>query len=414
MNAVIVIGAGEAGLRAARSLREDGFVGTITVLGQESHLPYSRPPLSKRALTSEMAFRPLADADTLAAEHIDIVLTTRVVAVDIDAKVVTTNDGRVRAYTSLIFATGAIPRRLETPGADEVGVHYLRTWDDSMALKAAIIEGSRVVVIGAGFIGLELAAAAIKLGASVTVIETLPRVLGRAVPEVLANEVADRHRAAGVTLRLGQTIERLSGSTNGTVVHLEGGEVVLADVVIAGIGAQPETSVAEAAGLVIDNGIAVDGFLRTSAPQVYAIGDACSFPHSLFGDRRVRLESWRNANDHGAFVSSVIMGTATKHISAVPWFWSDQYDGILQVSGMPGDAVQVIERPVERSHLLFHLAADGRLVGASSWGTNKAVAKDIRVAEMLIEARAYPDAAALANPDINMKSLLSDRLGTTE
>jgi 3-phenylpropionate/trans-cinnamate dioxygenase ferredoxin reductase component len=278
-----------------------------------------------------------------------------------------------------------------------------------MALKAALQPGARVVVVGAGFIGLELAAAAIKLGAIVTVIEFLPRVLGRAVPETLAADVASRHRSEGVSILLGRVIERFTRTEAGTAVSLDGGDVVMADVVVAGIGAQPDISVAEAAGLTIDNGIAVDGFLRTSAADVYAIGDACSYPHPLYGSRRIRLEAWRNATEQGHYVASVITKTAVEPYSAVPWFWSDQYDGILQVSGLSDEGVTVVERPFSGARVLFHLAGDGRLVAVSSWGTNKSVAKDVRVGEMLIAARAKPEPLSLADPNITMKSLLLDR-----
>ena len=317
MSALVVVGAGEAGLRAARATREEGFDGPITVFGQEAVLPYTRPPLSKRVLTADQPYRALADADTLLAEGIDVVLDSPVESVNTATKSVTTADGQSHRYDSLIFATGARPRRLTTPGADTVGIHYLRTWNDAMQLKAVLQPSTRVAVIGAGFIGLELAASATHLGATVTVIEFLPRVLGRAVPETLAADVAERHREAGVSLRLGVVIERFSRTADGVVISLAGGDTVVADVVIAGIGAEPEIGVAEAAGLAIDNGIAVDGFLRASAPEVYAIGDACSYPHPLYANRRVRLEAWRNANEQGGYVATSVMGTATETFDGV-------------------------------------------------------------------------------------------------
>jgi 3-phenylpropionate/trans-cinnamate dioxygenase ferredoxin reductase component len=406
---LVVIGAGEGGLRVARSCRQEGFPGTITVFGAEALAPYTRPPLSKRVLTADLPFRALADEAALADERIDVEVGNAVVSVNTTAKSVTTADGVAHPYGSLVFATGAFPRQLITPGAVEAGILYLRTWGDSMALKSALQPGARVLVVGAGFIGLELAAAATKLGAIVTVVEFLPRVLGRAVPETLAGDVADRHRSEGVSLLLGRVIERFTPTDAGTAVSLDGGDVVMADVVIGGIGAQPDTKVAEAAGLMIDNGIAVDGFLRSSVADVYAIGDACSYPHPLYGNRRIRLEAWRNATDQGHYLASVIMKAAPEPYSAVPWFWSDQYDGVLQVSGLSDEGVTVVERPFSGARVLFHLAADGRLVAVSSWGTNKSVAKDVRVGEMLIEARAYPDPRSLTDPNVAMKSLLPDR-----
>ena len=408
MSSAVIVGAGEAGLRVAQSLREEGFDGAVTLLGEEAHAPYGRPPLSKRVLTANLAFRPLCPLDQIAAAAIDLRLNTKVTHLDPVAKRVRLADGSSVAYDSLVLATGAIPRRLSTPGADAVGIHYLRTWDDATRLRESLGEGVRVAVVGAGFIGLELAAASVKRGATVTVIEFLPRVLGRAVPETLAADVAERHRAEGVVLLLGRTIERFAKADDGSVcITLDGGEKLTAEVVIAGIGAAPESALAAAAGLTIDNGIAVNEYLRTSASDVYAVGDACSFPHALYGGRRVRLEAWRNAFEQASYVAAVIAGTTTEPYCKVPWFWSDQYDGILQVSGLSDEGVTTIERPFIGSRLLFHLAADGRLVATSSWGTNKSVAKDARVAEMLIAAGAHPDPELLADPDVKMKSLLT-------
>jgi 3-phenylpropionate/trans-cinnamate dioxygenase ferredoxin reductase component len=408
MTDVVIVGAGEAGLRVARALRDEGFSGTIKLIGEETHVPYTRPPLSKRVLTADQAFMALVKPEELVEERIELVLGRRVAAMDTAAKHMTLADGSLVSYDVAVLATGATPRRLTTPGAESVPIRYLRTWEDALDLKVALQAGARVAVVGAGFIGLELAAAAVARGASVTVIEFLPRVLGRAVPETLAADVADRHRSEGVTLLLGTVIERFSLSASGGIdIALAGGDVLTADVVVAGIGAQPSVELAQAAGLDLDNGIAVDGHLRTSAPDVYAVGDACSFPHALYGGRRVRLEAWRNAFEQAGYVASVIAGTSIGPYSAVPWFWSDQYNGVLQVAGLADEGVTTIERPFEGSRLLLHLAADGRLVAASAWGTNKKVAKDARVAEMLIAARAKPSPSDLTNPDLNLKSLLT-------
>jgi 3-phenylpropionate/trans-cinnamate dioxygenase ferredoxin reductase component len=414
MPGVVIVGAGEAGVRVAQCLRLEGYQGDVTLLGEEPYLPYPRPPLSKRVLTAGQELRSIASNDDLAESRISCRINTHVQAIKPDGRVVLLANGEELSYRSLVLATGARARRLPTAGADEVGVAYLRSWDDAMRLKERLHPGVRVVVVGAGFIGLELAAAARMLGAQVTVIEYLPRVLGRAVPAVLASMVADRHREEGVELLLGRSISSFRRADDGTI-SIEVGdagqpgsrsETLSADLVIAGIGAQPEVSLAEAAGLLIDNGVAVDSLLRSSDPDIYAVGDCCSFPHGLYGGRRVRLEAWRNAFDQAGHVARVIAGTTVEPFSAVPWFWSDQYNGVLQVSGLADEAVATVERPFTGARLLFHLAADGRLVSVSSWGTNKGVAKDARVAEMLIAARAHPDPVVLADPDVKMKSLL--------
>ena len=414
MPGVVIVGAGEAGVRVAQSLRAEGYGGDVTLLGEEPYLPYPRPPLSKRVLTAGQELRSIASNDDLAESRVTCRINTQVQSIEPDQRVVRLASGEELSYASLVLATGARARRLPTSGADEVGVAYLRSWDDAMRLKARLFAGQRVVVVGAGFIGLELAAAARMLGAQVTVIEYLPRVLGRAVPAVLASMVADRHRDEGVELLLGRSISSFRRAEDGTI-SIEVGdaeqpgsldETLSADLVIAGIGAQPEVSLAEAAGLLIDNGVAVDSLLRSSDPDIYAVGDCCSFPHGLYGGRRVRLEAWRNAFDQASHVAGVIAGSTVEPFRAVPWFWSDQYNGVLQVSGLADEAVTTVERPFTGARLLFHLAADGRLVSVSSWGTNRSVAKDARVAEMLIAARAHPDPVALADPDVKMKSLL--------
>jgi 3-phenylpropionate/trans-cinnamate dioxygenase ferredoxin reductase subunit len=258
------------------------------------------------------------------------------------------------------------------------------------------------VLVGGGFIGLELAASAVKRGARVTLIEALPRILMRGVPERIARIVHERHQAAGVDLIVGAGIADITPHS----VRLSDGREIAADTVVAGIGAAPDTRLAEAAGLSIDNGIAVDATLATSDPDIYAAGDCCSFPHMLFGGTRIRLEAWRNAQSQGSHAAENMLGAA-KEYQAVPWFWSDQYDLSLQISGLPSEGTNVVERqPGPDSLLLFHLAKDGRLVGASGIGPGNAVARDIKLSEMLIAKGAHPSPAALADASIGLKSLL--------
>jgi 3-phenylpropionate/trans-cinnamate dioxygenase ferredoxin reductase subunit len=224
----------------------------------------------------------------------------------------------------------------------------------------------------------------------------------RGVPERIARIVHDRHQAAGVELILGTGIASIGPHS----VTLSDGREFAADDVVAGIGAAPDTSLAEAAGLAIENGIAVDATLRTSDPHIYAAGDCCSFPHALFGGARIRLEAWRNAQAQGSHAAENMLG-ADKEFQAVPWFWSDQYELSLQIAGLPQQGADIVERkPGPDSLLLFHLSPDGRLVGASGIGPGNAIARDIKLSEMLIARRAHPDAAALADPSVALKSLL--------
>jgi 3-phenylpropionate/trans-cinnamate dioxygenase ferredoxin reductase subunit len=250
-------------------------------------------------------------------------------------------------------------------------------------------------------------ASAIALGAKVTVIEVLPRLLSRGVPAEIATIIADRHHRAGVDVITGTAIASIDTSERGARVALADGRIIETDILVAGIGAIPVTALAEAAGLEIANGIAVDLQLRTGDPDIFAAGDCCAFPLAIYGGRRVRLESWRNAQDQGVLAARNMLGAGDAH-SAVPWFWSDQYELSLQIAGLSDEGKTIVRRELgEGAFILFHLADDGRLVAASGIGVGNAVAKDIRLAEMLIGRGARPEPAALARADVKLKSLLA-------
>jgi 3-phenylpropionate/trans-cinnamate dioxygenase ferredoxin reductase subunit len=267
--------------------------------------------------------------------------------------------------------------------------------------------GRTLAVIGGGFIGLELAASARRRGCAVTVIEGLPRILSRAVPEELAEVIAARHRAEGVDLRCGSGVEAIVETADRIEIRLTQGEVVTADHLIVGIGAVPVTSLAASAGLAIDNGIAVNDRLQTPDPDIFAAGDCCSFPLPIYGGRRVRLEAWRNAQDQGNLAARNMLG-ADAAISAVPWFWTDQYDLVLQLAGLADAGSATVRRALgDGAFVLFHLDAEGHLVAAAGIGRGNVVARDIRLAEMMIGKRAKPDPKALADPQFKLKSLLA-------
>jgi 3-phenylpropionate/trans-cinnamate dioxygenase ferredoxin reductase component len=406
---MVIVGAGECGVRAAFALREQGYAGTVTLIGDEAHFPYERPPLSKQAMTADAEPLPktIADADRCRTEGIDCRTGLSATAIDRGAKTVGLADGAAHPYDKLLIATGAAPRLLHLPGADGPRVSYLRTFDEALRLRAVLRPGARLVVLGGGFIGLELAASARRRGATVCVIEGLPRILSRAVPEELAEVIAERHRKEGVDLRCGSGVEALRETPGGIEIRLTQGETITADHLIIGIGAVPITRLAQNAGLALDNGIAVDDRLRTADPDIFAAGDCCSFPLALYGGRRVRLESWRNAQDQGNLAARNMMG-ADEAISAVPWFWTDQYDLVLQIAGLPDAGAATVRRTLgDDAFILFHLDAEGRLIAASGIGRGNAVAKDVRLAEMMIAKRAKPDAAALADPQTKLKALLA-------
>lgn len=400
---IVIIGAGEAGARAAITLRSEGHTGPLTLIGDEAHAPYERPPLSKALIVEpEKPWLPLiADAAELEEKRVERMAGVAALAIDRAAREVTLSDGRRLGYDLLVLATGAKPRKLNLAGAE--AALMLRNFEDSLALRARFASGRNIAIIGGGFIGLELAASAIALGCKVSVIEAAPRILGRGVPAEIAALVEKRHREAGVSFFIGAGI----ASMDGRGVALTDGRVIPADCIVAGIGAIPETALAAAAGLTIDNGIAVDGHLRTSDSLIFAIGDCASFPHALYGGRRVRLEAWRNALDQGTFVAKSILG-ASEDYQEVPWFWSDQYELCLQIAGLADGAAQTIARDLgEGVLMLFHVAADGRLLAASAFGPLGKIAREIRLAEMLIAKRAQPSAAALASPGVKLKSLLA-------
>lgn len=403
----VIIGAGECGARAAFALREKGFSGEITLIGAEPMAPYERPPLSKAGSADAADPKFIAAAEKYTENGIRLLTGLEAKDIDTASKTVTLSDGTALSYDRLLLATGASARSF--PGAPEASPHIrtLRTHHDAMALRDAMKPGRHIAIIGGGFIGLELAATARLLGADVTVIEGLERVLKRGVPEEIAHLLAERHRAEGVDLRCGVSIEALTEEGGKALIRLSTEEVIEADLALVGIGARPNVEIAERARLAIENGIAVDACLQTSVSDVFAAGDCCSFPLAIYGGRRVRLESWRNAQEQGTLAAANMLGL-NEAISAVPWFWSDQYDMTLQIAGLAEGAVRHLRRDLAGgAFILFHLDAGGRLLAASGIGPGNTVARDIRLAEMLIAARAHPDPAALTSSDIKLKSLLA-------
>jgi len=388
------------------ALREEGFDGDVTLIGAETHLPYERPPLSKQGMLADVfAAKPIATAERLAEAEVAFRSGVHIAAIDRAAKRLQGVDGTALPYDKLLLATGASPRRL--PGIDGERIAYLRTLDDARRLRDELMPGRRLAIVGGGFIGLELAAGARARGAEVTVIEALPRLLSRAVPETIAAQIQARHQIEGVNLIFGDGIAAIESHGSGALVRLSSGRRVEADLVLVGIGAVPDVALAVVAGLTVDNGIAVDRHLATSDSDILAAGDCCSFPLDLYGGRRVRLESWRNAQEQGTLAARNMLGAGAA-IANVPWFWSDQYELTLQIAGLSDEGSNVVRRDLGAgATILFHLAADGRLVAASGIGIGGAVAQDIRLAEMLIARRASPAVPDLTDPSVKLKSLLA-------
>jgi 3-phenylpropionate/trans-cinnamate dioxygenase ferredoxin reductase subunit len=392
MSRYVIVGAGEAGLRAARALREAGQ-DDVVLLGGEPHPPYERPPLSKP--DADGAFhRPIA----IDLSGVDVRLGAVVEALDRAAGRVHLADGSVIGYDRLLLATGARPRRL---AADPDGVALtLRTLADATAIHGRARPGGRAVIVGAGLIGLELAATLRLAGMDVTVLEAGPRALARGVPAEIADTIVARHRAEGVRIAVDQRIEAVTADG----VRLADGLVLPADLVVAAVGVVPDVRLAEAAGLACDNGIRVDARLATDDPAIFAAGDCAAVDHPRYG--RVRFESWRSACDQGAFAGRAMAG-APDRFAALPWFWSDHYDLGLQAVGLHDPARAAVRRELADGAVLrFELDGDGRLAAAAGIGPGTAIARDVRLAEMLIDKAARLPADALADPGIALKALL--------
>jgi 3-phenylpropionate/trans-cinnamate dioxygenase ferredoxin reductase subunit len=408
---MVIVGAGHTGGRAAHALRAAGWKGPVTLIGSEPHAPYERPPLSKGMLTGEKALAAftLYEDDAWRREDITRLAGATVSEIRRGAHEVVLADGRVIPYQRLLLATGAEPRRLRIPGGDLSGVMVLRDAADSEALRARLGPGKRLVVIGGGFIGLEVAANALALGAAVTVVEAGPRLMTRAVPAPIEERLRDRHAAAGIGIRLGRQAVAILGDTAVTGVRLDDGSAIACDAVLVAIGVVPRTELAAAAGLAVDNGIVVDAQLRTEDPDIFAAGDVCSFAHDLFG-AHVRLESWKNAEDQGPIAARNMLGAAESAGAVAPWMWSDQYELTIQIAGLPDRGSQIVERVLDpESSILFHLAGDGRLVAVSGVGPNGAIGRAVRLGQMMIERSLYPDPRLLADPSVNLKTLMREQ-----
>ncbi len=364
----IIIGAGQAGLQVAVELRQAGYAGAITLIGAEASQPYHRPPLSKAYLTGEKSLDALQMRGQAFYREQAITLMVGLAATGIDrtARQVVLADGSTLPYDHLVLATGAAARPLSCPGHDLDGVMVLRSLEDATALKARLATARHLVVVGGGFIGLEAAASARKLGVAVSLLEMQDRLMARAVGPDVSQHFANVHRSHGVDLRLGQGIAAVIGDAGKAIaVRTTAGDTLPADIVLAGIGVTPNTAPAVAADLSIRDGIVVDEAQRTSDPRIHALGDVCAFP-APHGAGLIRLESVQNAVDQAKVVAASITGQPARYQS-VPWFWSDQYELKLQMVGLSQGHDAVIERGSrdENRFSVFYMKA-GRLIAIDS------------------------------------------------
>jgi 3-phenylpropionate/trans-cinnamate dioxygenase ferredoxin reductase component len=399
---MVIAGGGMAAARACINLRANSYDGPITMISEEALLPYDRPPLSKASVVDVAAYEPvlLLDEGIVASLKVDARLGVAVAAINRAEKTVSLADGSTIPYAKLLLATGAKPRKLNCPGGEFALT--LRDHKDTVLLREKFLPGKNIVVVGGGFIGLELASSASKLGCKVTLVEAQPRILMRGVPEAIAKMVHERHVAAGVNMIVGVGLSHLTADA----VHLADGRIIKADTIIAGIGASPGTALAATAGLTIDNGIACDAFMRSSDPDIYAAGDCASYISEKFGGRRIRLEAWRSAQEQAATAAENMAGGDKRH-NSVPWFWSDQYDLSLQIAGMPDMGTTTVTRtPAPDALILFHLTDAGALIGASGIGPGNSIGRDIKLAEMMIAKGLSPSPEILADAAQPLKALL--------
>lgn len=402
----VIVGGGLAAAKAVEALRDNEFDGHITVFADEEHLPYERPPLSKDYLAGKKSLTDFTvqNSDWYRDNNIDLRLNTRVNSVDAAGHAVALLDGTTVGYDKLLLATGSASRRPPIPGSDAPGVHYLRTYEDAVALNDVLAEGGSLAVVGAGWIGLEVAASARQRGVKVTVVETAKQPLMAALGETVGEVFATLHREHGVDLRLETQVEeitRADGSATG--LRTRDGSTLAADAVLVAVGAKPNIELAERAGLSLaDGGVLVDASLRTSDPDIYAVGDIAAAQHPLFG-ARIRTEHWANALKQPAVAAAGMLGTPGEY-AELPYFFTDQYDLGMEYVGHAPNFERVVFRGdvAGREFVAFWLDGENRVLA----GMNVNVWDVLDDVKALIRSRAPVDAEKLADPQSPLGELL--------
>lgn len=402
---VLIVGGGHGGAQAAIALRQQGFTGSLAIVGAEPDLPYERPPLSKDYLSGEKMFERLLmrPEEFWAERNVQMLLGWRVAHVDPAARTVTTEHGTVIGYGSLIWAAGGTPRRLSCPGGDLACVHVIRNRAEVDAIRAALPAAKRIAIIGGGYIGLEAAAVLRTLGHEVVLLEALPHLLGRVAGPPISAFYEAEHRARGVDVRTGISATHILGDERHMRgVGLRDGRTVAADLVIAGIGIDAAVEPLLEAGAEGGDGVHVDEHCRTSLPGIHAIGDCAAHENVFAGGLRIRLESVQNAHDMAACAAHDIIGRPAAY-SAIPWFWSNQYDLKLQTVGLSLGHDEIVTRgdPANRSFSAVYLR-NGRVIALDCVNA----VKDYVQGRKLILANVAPDKARLANPDVLLKDLM--------
>jgi 3-phenylpropionate/trans-cinnamate dioxygenase ferredoxin reductase component len=402
-DAVVIVGASHAAVQAIDTLRREGLTGPITLVGDEPCLPYQRPPLSKKYFSGEIDRERLLlrSPQFYETTNVDLRLGVRVTAIDRTDRRLRLDDGGELHYDKLMLCVGSRNRLLEVPGQQLRGIHYLRTLADVDGIRASLAGASRVVIVGAGYIGLEAAASARHLGLDVTVLEMADRPMNRVVAPEISAFYSQRHAREGVRVLCNESVTAFAGHEDGTVRAVACGDREYpADFVIVGVGILPETTLAAAAGLRCENGIWVDEHCQTSDPNIYAAGDCTHHPCVRYG-RRLRLESVDNAVEQAKTAAMNICGKTARH-EHVPWFWSDQYDVKLQIAGLTQGYDQTVVRgdPASGRFALYYLC-QGELLAVDAINSPR----DFMNAKKWIAERKRPDAAQLADPAVELKTL---------
>jgi len=404
MDKIVIAGAGQAAIQSAVSLRKFGYEGSITIIGEESHPPYQRPPLSKDYLLGKTQLdRVHLKKEAFYEENkIELIINTRVESIDRKRKTVSLSNKENLDYGKLIIAAGSRVRKLDVPGVDKNGIHYLRGLDDANALKENLKEGKKLVIVGAGYIGLEVAAVAASLKIETSVIDIADRVMSRTVDPLISDYYHSLHENNGVNIHLKHGLKSITGKGNVEKVFCTNNLELDADIVVIGAGVIPNDELALTAGLTCENGIVVNEFGQTEDKNIYACGDCTNHPNKILG-RKLRLESVHNAMEQSKAVASSIMGLKEPY-NQVPWFWSDQYDHKLQIVGLSGDHDEVIMRgsKSEQSFLLFYLK-DKEIIAVNAINSSK----EFLISKKLVANKVRISSDIISDQSSNLNELLT-------
>ena len=404
MDKIVIAGAGQAAIQSAVSLRKFGYEGSITIIGEESHPPYQRPPLSKDYLLGKTQLdRVHLKKETFYEDNkIDLIINTKVKSIDRKRKTVSLSNKENLDYGKLIIAVGSRVRKLDVPGVDKNGIHYLRGLDDANALKENLKEGKKLVIVGAGYIGLEVAAVAASLKIETSVIDIADRVMSRTVDPLISDYYHSLHVNNGVNIHLKHGLKSITGKGNVEKVFCTNNLELDADIVVIGAGVIPNDELALTAGLACENGIVVNEFGQTEDKNIYACGDCTNHPNKILG-RRLRLESVHNAMEQSKVVASSIMGLEEPY-NQVPWFWSDQYDHKLQIVGLSGDHDEVVMRgsKSEQSFLLFYLK-NKEIIAVNAINSSK----EFLISKKLVANKVRISSDIISDQSSNLNELLT-------